>query len=250
MPAALTPDAEKTEARQVKAVFFDVEGTLWDSAGCTHHALNVVLPNFVGQLPTDDLDELTRCFNAVLFDQFGREHLRETRPISGRRRFQALLDAYQVRDRGLAQKMSSRFDRARRLVMRQFVRRDAFQLLGELAERGIVRGAIVNGIPAAERHLVQSLGLDSHLDHLVLAQVEGFQKPDVRIFRRALEIAGCAPQEALYVGDSPLTDVLGASRAGMPTVWFNEGRRVLPRGFPPPDFTISRLRELLSIVDM
>jgi putative hydrolase of the HAD superfamily len=88
------------------------------------------------------------------------------------------------------------------------------------------------------------------MDHLVLAEVEGYSKPDVRIFRRVLEMTGLEPDQMLYVGDSPLTDIRGAARAGIPNVWFNVGRRRLPKGFPAPDFTIGRLSELLSIVEM
>jgi putative hydrolase of the HAD superfamily len=108
----------------------------------------------------------------------------------------------------------------------------------------------MNGSPAVQRHLLETLGLMPHLDHCVLAEIEGCRKPDVRLFRRTLELAGAEADQVIYVGDSPLTDILGAARAGIPTVWFQTGHRRLPRDFPTPDFTIRELSEVLSVVDV
>ena len=120
-------------------------------------------------------------------------------------------------------------------------------MLDELGRRGLKRGLIVNGAPAVQRHLIQNLRIEAHFEHVVLAEIEGYSKPDPRLFRRALELADVAPEQMLYVGDSPITDVYGAVRAGIRTAWFNTGRRRLPQGFPAPDFTIDALGEVLDI---
>jgi putative hydrolase of the HAD superfamily len=234
----------------LKAVFFDVEGTLWDGDGCARQVLEIVLPRFKDSLPVDDMDEVIRRFNAVFFDQVRAEHLRDRRPFSRLVRFEALLDSYGVKKRGLAREISHKCDATRRLIMRQFLRGGALALLADLGRRGLLRGAIVNGTPAVQRHLINSIGLEQHLDLVVLAEIEGYSKPDARIFKRSLELAGVEAGQTLYVGDSPLTDLLGASRAGIPTVWFNDGRRRVPKGFPAPDFTISTLDELPSVIEM
>ena len=43
----------------------------------------------------------------------------------------------------------------------------------------------------------------------------GARKPDPAIFEPALELAGCGPEEALHVGDTPEEDVEGARAAGI-----------------------------------
>jgi len=245
-----TPSLACLQSGQLKAVFFDVEGTLWDASACARHVLDVIMPSFRTYLPVDDMGEILRRFNAVLFDQIGTEHLRERRPVSRLQRFQALLDSFDVKKRGLARQMSHKYDSARRLIMREFVRDDATRVLAQIGRRGLQRGAIVNGAPAAQRHLIDTLGLQPHMDYVVLAEVEGYAKPDVRLFKRVLERTGLEAEQMMYVGDSPLTDVLGASRAGIPTVWLNPGHRRLPRGFPTPDFTINALSELLPIIEV
>ena len=232
----------------LKAVFFDLDDTLWDRSACARQVMDVVLPHFIQFLPEDDPEEVIRRFNAVLLDLPRKEDLRERRPFSLRKRFEALLESYDVRRPGLAGDMSSRYDHTRRFSMRQFVRNSAVPVLKDLGRMGLKRGIIMNGPPAAQRYLVSSLGLEPHLDHVLLAEAEGYSKPDVRVFRSALQLAGAASVEMLYVGDSPVADVLGAARAGIRTVWYRTGRRGIPRGFPRPDYTITDLEEILTIV--
>ncbi len=232
----------------LKAVFFDLDDTLWDRSACARQVLDIVLPQLMPHLPEDDPDEVMRRFNAVLLDLPRKEDLRERRPFSLRRRFEALLRSYDVMPGGLAGDMSRRCDHARRFSMRQFVRPSAVPVLKELKRMGLQRGLIINGPPAAQRHVVSSLGLEGHVDHVILAEAEGYSKPDVRVFRRALQLAGTASVEMLYVGDSPVTDVLGASRAGIRTAWYRTGRRRIPKAFPTPDYTITDLQEVLSIL--
>jgi len=232
----------------LKAVFFDVGGTLWDGNACAVHVLEIVLPKYRPPLPEEEMPEVIRRFNAVFLDQPTRRRLRDGRPFSRLKRFDAFLDSYGVKRRGLAQEMSRTYDSVRRMCMRQFLRADAHPVLDELSRLGLQRGAVMNGPPAVQRHMLECLGLEAHFEHVILGEVEGYSKPDARLFKRALELAGVRSDEMLYVGDSPLTDVLGAARAGIPTVWLDTGRRRLPGGFPVPDFTVSGLSEVLDIV--
>ena len=232
----------------LKAIFFDVDDTLWDRAGCSRQAMEVTLPRYMAHLPEESPDEVIRRFNAVFLDLPRKEHLRGRRPFSLIRRFEALLASYDVKRRGLAREMSHTYDHTRRMIMRQFLRPGALELLGDLGRRGIQRGVIMNGPPAAQRHIVQVLGLEPHLDHVILAEAEGYSKPDPRVFRRALQAADVPSADVLYVGDSPFTDLLGAQRAGIRTVWFRTGRRGIPEGFPLPDFTITDLYDVLTLL--
>ena len=56
------------------------------------------------------------------------------------------------------------------------------------------------------------------LDGVVTSAAVGARKPDPAIFAAALELAGCAPAEALHVGDTPDEDLAGARAAGIEAV--------------------------------
>jgi FMN hydrolase / 5-amino-6-(5-phospho-D-ribitylamino)uracil phosphatase len=78
----------------------------------------------------------------------------------------------------------------------------------------------------------------------VTARNAGMAKPDARIFARLADLAGVDAAEVLHVGDDPLTDVVGATRAGMQAVWINRDAREWPQAFAPPPRTITTLADL------
>jgi putative hydrolase of the HAD superfamily len=63
--------------------------------------------------------------------------------------------------------------------------------------------------------VLERCGLSAHLDGAVSSAEAGARKPDPAIFDPALALAGCAPQEALHVGDTREEDVDGARAAGI-----------------------------------
>ncbi|MCK4375013.1 MAG: hypothetical protein KAX19_06770, partial [Candidatus Brocadiae bacterium] len=67
---------------ELKAVFFDVNGTLWDNQGCARHVMDIVLPKFTPPLPEEDTDQVVRRFNAVFLELPRTQHVRERRPFS------------------------------------------------------------------------------------------------------------------------------------------------------------------------
>ena len=68
------------------------------------------------------------------------------------------------------------------------------------------------------------------------------RKPDPAIFAPALELAGCAAAEALYVGDTPAEDLAAARAAGIPALLIDRaggGGHRLAGGHPAPSRPVS-----------
>lgn len=65
------------------------------------------------------------------------------------------------------------------------------------------------------REVLQGFGLLQHFDAAVFSDEVELAKPSAGIFEHALEILGVDAREAVFVGDQPVLDVLGARRAGM-----------------------------------
>lgn len=126
---------------------------------------------------------------------------------------------------------------------------DARAVLEQLRAAGLTLGLVSNTFIPGEildRHLEQE-GLLEYLPIRVYSCDVRRRKPDPRIFRLALAKSGLAPEEALFVGDSPKADVRGANRLGMISVLKDpldtySGGGILPR------YRIRRLSELLEIV--
>ena len=77
-------------------------------------------------------------------------------------------------------------------------------------------------------------------------------KPERLIFDMALDIAGCAADEALAIGDNLRTDIGAANRAGIPSVLLMTGLHtaadIVPGG-PTPTYCIADYAELTRLVD-
>jgi putative hydrolase of the HAD superfamily len=67
---------------------------------------------------------------------------------------------------------------------------------------------------------LNSLGIQGYFNPIIISSDYGYRKPDVRLFTKALEEIDINPQEAVFVGNSMYNDILGASQAGMKTVFF------------------------------
>lgn len=90
----------------------------------------------------------------------------------------------------------------------------ARELVAGLKARGIVVGVISNW---SERlpGILEGLGLARELDFVLSSSLERCEKPEPEIFRRALERARVAPEQAVHAGDDLERDVQGARAAGI-----------------------------------
>lgn len=94
---------------------------------------------------------------------------------------------------------------------------EATSILAELASKTRI-GVVTNCSEELGRSAVDRLGVA--FDVVVTAERAGYYKPDPRIYRKAIEEIGEAPERILYVAGSPF-DVRGAAAVGMPVYWHN-----------------------------
>jgi putative hydrolase of the HAD superfamily len=91
---------------------------------------------------------------------------------------------------------------------------DVPPVLDRLRDAGLVLGVVSNFEEWLER-LLEELGVRGYFQVSVVSGVEGFEKPDPRIFRLAMTRAGVTPERSVYVGDNPEFDVDPALAVGM-----------------------------------
>ena len=104
------------------------------------------------------------------------------------------------------------------------------------------RLAIVSNWDSRLPAVLKLLGLDSWFETVVVSHLEGVEKPNAELFRRALERLDADPHSTLHVGDSPDLDGAGARAAGVDFVCID--RRDQPAEGTIPDFSA-----LLQIVE-
>ena len=96
---------------------------------------------------------------------------------------------------------------------------DTSDTLRALRSRGLKLGVVTNGPSQTQRRKIAVLGLEGSFDAVLVSEEEGVRTPEAELFRRALVHCGVAPHEALFVGDHPVADVAGAHQAGLKAVW-------------------------------
>ncbi len=124
---------------------------------------------------------------------------------------------------------------------------DARAILASLNYRGYAVGVVTNAIFPGHyfQKKVNELGLSGHIDAFVASADVGLGKPHPAPYQRALADLGAEPHEAIFVGDTPETDVVGARNAGMRAVLIERQDRARDRsGF----LVIERLSALNDIL--
>ena len=86
--------------------------------------------------------------------------------------------------------------------------------LKTLKAAGFTLGLLTNRSNPVDEEL-EELGLTPYLEFGVVAGAIKSWKPESGIFLRALELAGSAAEETIYIGDNYFTDVVGATNAGI-----------------------------------
>lgn len=104
---------------------------------------------------------------------------------------------------------------------------------------------ISNIISNVSRYAFHKAGLDRFFEQIVLSRDLGIRKPDPDIFHFTLEALGVTSDRAIHVGNSLDQDVFGAHQVGMNTVWITPSTEATTI---QPDFTISTLSELITIL--
>jgi len=116
-------------------------------------------------------------------------------------------------------------------------------LLTGLRRRGCRLGAVSNSNGSVQRKLTE-LGLAREFEIIVDSAVEGIEKPDPRLFLRALARMRVRPEQALYVGDIYHVDVVGARAAGIQPILLDPCGLHADKSCP----RIATLEELLDLV--
>jgi FMN phosphatase YigB (HAD superfamily) len=66
---------------------------------------------------------------------------------------------------------------------------------------------------------LRKLGIGEFFNVIVVSEEIGWRKPSPQIFQEALVKLNVSAEEAVYIGDSPIEDIKGASEAGLKTVF-------------------------------
>ena len=125
---------------------------------------------------------------------------------------------------------------------------DSIETINTLKGLGLHVGIITDSDnDYIEAHL-KALGIYDLFESVTTSEDAGFYKPHPKPFQLALERAGVKPEEALYVGDNPSKDCVGARNVGMLGVLLDPGASKRET-WENCNFVVSKLSEVVEIVE-
>jgi putative hydrolase of the HAD superfamily len=257
----------------IKAIFFDLDDTLlWDQksvkeafvATCKlaeeryeidHHQLEEAVREAARELySTYEFYPFTQMIGINPFEglwgDFLDDHhddfrkMKETVPNYRRDAWTAGLKKMGLDNPQFGQELAEIFPKERRKA--PFVYEESFKILENLKGKYQLL-LLTNGSPDLQNtKLTITPELVPYFDQIVISGDFGRGKPDPSIFEHALTLMSIHKDEAIMVGDNLMTDILGANRAGMKSVWINRHNK--ERNEVIPTYEIKHLEELYSIL--
>jgi putative hydrolase of the HAD superfamily len=94
---------------------------------------------------------------------------------------------------------------------------DVFSTFDTLREKNIIVGIITDGLHSVQKNKVCALNLQQHTDFIYYTDElgEGFSKPNSAAFEKVLQTFQLRGNQAIYIGNDPSKDFIGANAVGM-----------------------------------
>ncbi|MBD3190676.1 MAG: HAD-IA family hydrolase [Candidatus Heimdallarchaeota archaeon] len=224
----------------IRVISFDADGTLWDFEKVMRHSLTKVYSELVKAKPSVT-KELTIDKMIAIRDQVAQDPKNKNKKLEEIRleAFRSTLKAINYENEDFARFLNQIYLKHRFEEIELYP--DVISTL-DLIQKKYVIGLLSNG-----NSYPKKCGLDNRFSFVVLAQDYGIKKPDPRLFEVALKEAKCSKDEFLHVGDSIESDIVGAQRVGVKSVFLNRTNQDSSKF--SIDFEISSLLELPELLD-
>ncbi len=225
-----------------KAIFFDLDNTLYDHSSAAAEAMRIMYERYgIGDFGVSlaDFGERYGIITARLWLDLAPGKIDVDRLRI--QRFEELFAFYGIN--GIAaEQFGAEYIRV--YVEQHFPMEGIDDFLRDLSRRYPL-GLLTNAFPDTQRKKLERLNWDGYFRWTVIAGEVGLFKPDLKLFAHIAELAGADPGDILYVGDSVKEDIEPARKAGFVTVW------VRRTGVPAPecDYIVDRAVGIGDIIN-
>ena len=222
-------------------VLLDADNTLYDFDAAEHKALCKVLSEH-GYTPDADTLKIYLDINNALWDAFARGEVEQDFLLVERfRRFEEVMG-------GSHDPVRFNADYVNALGSNADLIPGALEFCGHLAEMGCTLAIVTNGAAVAQHGRYMASGLGEHISDLFISQELGVNKPNPLFFDHVCRNLGIEDRsQAVVVGDSLASDILGGNQAGIDTVWYNP-HNVLLNGPARPTYTARGFAAIEAII--
>lgn len=223
----------------IKAIYFDLDDTLWNMEHVIPRAEQHLYAWFAEHYP-----RVTEVFTQAKLQQLRNQtgaRYPELRHDLGRLRMTMLRQV--LRESGYSEAHASAafevFQQARNRVT---LYADVLPALDQLASTHRLF-ALTNGNAS-----LAVIGIHDKFEACLTARELGAAKPDTAFFERALRQTSLQAENVLHVGDHPENDIRAAAAAGLTTLWLNRNQASWPLTDSRPDRELQTLEQLPAML--
>lgn len=222
-------------------LFFDLDDTLWDFEGNAYVAHHIMYDKYDLGRWFDGFDSYFTIYaakNLELWQQYALDEV--TKDFLSVERF-----AYPLRQVGAPES----FAKSMGVEFLHFATEQnqllphALELLHYVRTKYTL-SIISNGFCEVQYKKMRNSGLEHFFDHVILSEQVGCLKPNKAIYEYALEVNGITSRQALMIGDSYESDIVGARNVGISALLFNPRREKVLDDVPQ----FFALRDLIDVL--
>lgn len=206
--------------KKYKAIFFDLDHTLWDFELNSHEAIaELYMQHELSNKGINDFTEFIKVYKKVnheMWDDY--HHNRISKEALRFGRFSRALKSFNINDDGLAENLSIQYLEICPVKTNLFPK--TLTVLDYLKQHYDLH-IITNGFKEVQYLKIRNSGLEKYFSKIHISEEIGFKKPEPEIFLHAVKTAGTIPEKCIMIGDNLDTDINGASNAGIDHVFFN-----------------------------
>lgn len=211
--------------KKYQSIFFDLDHTLWDyDTNSRETLLELYADHKLDKLTSSGFEPFHDSFqnvNLKLWDKYDRGLI--DREVIRNDRFKMVLADLGFNDDGLADQLGEHYltlsPTKKNLVP------NALEVLEYLHQRYPMY-LVTNGFENMQSTKVLSGGIRKYFKEVVTSERAGHKKPAREIFDFTLALGGFNQSDVVMIGDNLLTDMAGATNAGIDTVYFNPKRAI------------------------
>jgi putative hydrolase of the HAD superfamily len=117
-------------------------------------------------------------------------------------------------------------------------------LLIKLKKKKIKTGIITNGNVEVQKNKIKALKIKKYFNEIIYARECINEKPHPSSFKKILKLMNIKKKNTIFVGDTYSTDILGAGRIGLRTMYINNSKSYKKY----VTYKISSLKNIIKII--
>jgi len=224
-----------------RSLLIDFDDTIVDFKNAEAYAFYKLAEHYQLEVNNDELQTFM-VVNEAHWNAFQKNELTKAEVLS--QRFEVYFESHQMTINGEVADRIFRNELANAPI--KFFEKTK-ETLAQLKEQHDLY-IVTNGVLETQERRIAKTEIEQWFKEVFVSEQTGYQKPMPEFFDFVFNVIGEDKREnAIIIGDSLSSDILGGKNAGIKTCWFNPRKKINESNIVP-DHTINSLEQILALI--